>query len=597
MSKQSPSSSYQIIFISFVLALVSLFLYLPRTAITLQHSDGGELATAAVTGSIVHPPGYPLYMLISRGMLAIFGSANPYALLADFSAISQSLAVVMLFFVCFYLSRNILYSFFIALAWSLYQPTILTATDAEVFALHHLLILILILSSVALINTSEKSNFRAMLYGVICGLCVSHHHTTVLWFPLVLYTVFILCRTNWTNLPPYLLGAVVGLSPYLSLFFSKPLQLTFGPIDTVTDLLKHFFREAYGTFSLSAGQSEEFVSYISKFLNLTAYNAPAFILVLFLLLYNWRKNSLIKAFMLCFVLHLFFALSLKAPDYPALYSEYLMRFYSLIALSGAVCCGLFSPKNTIQMLLATALLLIPAISDSSKALEASDARVDRLVDAELNILLKELPKNSLFIANSDLFGMGLLYKQNVEAKREDLIVVVDGMLANNNYREILARRYDLFADLDTNKIWTNESVYYHARAKGLFVFSGQRNIRPKDIYELPIGIAWQWLLAKELPNAQEVTLRLADYCARWPEELESVSQYRDFSNELIEHDFLWPLEAHLGVISRPQIGVLLRQALDGFYKRDLEKTKQFCRLTLRRLTGQDSLENRSYLLK
>ena len=101
----------------------------------------------------------------------------------------------------------------------------------------------------------------------------------------------------------------------------------------------------------------------------------------------------------------------------------------------------------------------------------------------------------------------------------------------------------------------------------------------------------------ELPDAAEVTLRLADFCTRWPETLLEVSKERVFSNELIASDFLWPIEAHVGVVGNKEIALILTKALEGFYAADIPKARSFCKLALEKLSGLSSLENPSYVLQ
>ena len=60
---------------------VALVLYLPRTAVGVQPGDGAEFALAAATGSLVHPPGFPVYTAITA-LCAKLWAGNPYATLA-----------------------------------------------------------------------------------------------------------------------------------------------------------------------------------------------------------------------------------------------------------------------------------------------------------------------------------------------------------------------------------------------------------------------------------------------------------------------------------------------------------------------------------
>jgi hypothetical protein len=116
-----------------LLFLLSFALYEPRCALTPQESDGGEYATAAVTGSIVHEPGYPVYMALARIIIEVFEPANPYYALALFSSLCQAGAVALLFLILKRFSVSSGISFLAALAWGMYGPVFRLATDTEVF--------------------------------------------------------------------------------------------------------------------------------------------------------------------------------------------------------------------------------------------------------------------------------------------------------------------------------------------------------------------------------------------------------------------------------------------------------------------------------
>ena len=51
------------------LAAGFLLLYLRTLCRTVYLGDSGEIATAIVTGGIIHPPGYPLFSLLGRAAL------------------------------------------------------------------------------------------------------------------------------------------------------------------------------------------------------------------------------------------------------------------------------------------------------------------------------------------------------------------------------------------------------------------------------------------------------------------------------------------------------------------------------------------------
>ncbi|MFZ4849545.1 MAG: protein O-mannosyl-transferase family, partial [Caldilinea sp.] len=63
------------------MAGLALWLYCGSLAPDLtwahQGADGGELLAAAATNGVPHPPGYPLYILLLQGWLALLEGVAP----------------------------------------------------------------------------------------------------------------------------------------------------------------------------------------------------------------------------------------------------------------------------------------------------------------------------------------------------------------------------------------------------------------------------------------------------------------------------------------------------------------------------------------
>ncbi|MBI3914802.1 MAG: DUF2723 domain-containing protein, partial [Chloroflexi bacterium] len=162
-------------------------------SITWQNAgaDSGDLVAAIFTGGIPHPPGYPLYRLITQIFLLLPVGSVAYRVNL-FSAVSASLAVAVLFLILRGLladraGRNVtaaataLLFAFSPLFWS-------QATIAEVNAFHVLLVALMLGGLMgwcrALENRSGKQvQIFQWVVMIVLGLGIAHHPTIVLLLP------------------------------------------------------------------------------------------------------------------------------------------------------------------------------------------------------------------------------------------------------------------------------------------------------------------------------------------------------------------------------------------------------------------------------
>jgi len=157
-------------------------------------SDGGDLITAAVSGGIAHPTGYPLFLVIARLFQSI-----PIGTLAYrtnlMSAVATVLAAVLVYkFVTRALTDiGIGHTEFAGLAAGLafgLAPLIWSqAVITEVYALQAFLtVSILYLFTFPVHSLHQKKMER--LRGLVMGLTMGNHATTVLMIPMLLFSVW-----------------------------------------------------------------------------------------------------------------------------------------------------------------------------------------------------------------------------------------------------------------------------------------------------------------------------------------------------------------------------------------------------------------------
>jgi len=180
-----------------VLSLMSVYLNSMATGLTWANdgADGGDLITAAATGGIAHPTGYPVYLLLARlfQLLPIGSLAFRTNLM---SALAATIAALLIYDLVIRLimpangSLNWLAGLASAYAFGLSPLVWSQAVITEVYTLQALFVtVILYLSSGAVpLHFSQKRLDR--LLGLMFGLAMGNHITIILLFPILPISIF-----------------------------------------------------------------------------------------------------------------------------------------------------------------------------------------------------------------------------------------------------------------------------------------------------------------------------------------------------------------------------------------------------------------------
>ena len=586
------------------LFVIACGIYILRAAVTVQESDGGELAAAAILGSTVHPPGYPVYMSCARMLVALF-PANPYHTLAVFSGVLQASAAAMLFLLCAAMGNSLLAALGIAAAWLLYEPTMRTATDAEVFALHHCLVIALASACWRLCRTKHIARW-ALIVGLLSGLGAAHHHAIVLWAPLAAAALLQAGTRDWARARvraalvcwgAAAIGVLLGLSAYLLLWIGSGdhAALAFAKPDSWHALLGYMFRSEYGTFTMHAGASADQVSALVPFLTRSVSSIPLILIgfVLFLASPRGCRNACILGVGLSALLHLYFSLHLLFPPDTAISGEFSMRFYVMLALAGAIGLGAalpVLPQRAWTPWAIAMLLFVPALARTPRALEGSDNAADRTIDYELEAIMGELPPRALFVGNLDRISMGVRYKQAL-GERLDILLVPAGMFGSPSFRKPFFANHPEF---DPATVKTLKDAVDRARQNGRQVFAYYETSLPPGYARWPIGVTWEWLPADYRPTDAEITARFFAFCARWPDGLGQARPPRQLSHAIVDRIFVKPFLLHLKS-SRDEahfqryLGAVRSLALSG-----AAEARETCRAALIEMTGSGSVDPRYY---
>jgi hypothetical protein len=248
--------------------LVPLGAYLVTLHPGLPAGDSGELITAAWTGGVAHPPGYPLYVMLAGAWAHALPFMTPALALNLFSAIAMSAAAGVLALAVARLSGSRAAGVLSAWAFAFALPVWTCAIVAEVFALNALLAALTLLllahaGGSAPVRSrggappapSHPLTVPALI--LVTVLALSHHHTLLLLAIPASLVAFAAAWREQAGRHARLLGTSVAakllaLLPLAWLPFAAQRRgaLVWGDASGLRGFLSLLLRNDYGTFRL-----------------------------------------------------------------------------------------------------------------------------------------------------------------------------------------------------------------------------------------------------------------------------------------------------------------------------------------------------------
>jgi hypothetical protein len=165
--------------VSALVFLAAFGFYLAGASPSIAPRDSADMASAALTLGVAHPPGYPLYAALGRLWLTAFPWGNPAYGLAVMSCLAGAGAVFFLFLAVRrrYGAAAALTSCWV-LAFS--APLWKFALIQEKYSIHACIVAVLIYLSEGSIDSFWR---RARLSGLIAGLGLVNHQSLLFFLP------------------------------------------------------------------------------------------------------------------------------------------------------------------------------------------------------------------------------------------------------------------------------------------------------------------------------------------------------------------------------------------------------------------------------
>ncbi len=403
-------------------------------------ADGGDLITAAATGGVPHPGGYPLYLLLAR--------------LFQFIPVgSLAFRTNLLSVVCSIIASLLLYAFLAralsprphtrtsallgALVYGTLPLTWGQALVTEVYALHGMMVIICLF-----LLDSNSSPRHSLVLGLVFGLSASNHLTSLFLLPLLALGAGEKTLAAPSSLLQRSLGVIAGLSLYLLLpvrALSNP-PVNWGNSSTLSGFVWLVTGQAYRTYAFSLSLAEIFQRLrAASGLFIDQFTIVGVLLVIYGLLSHLPRKLMLATGWTSLAFFLF----------AVLYSPLDSQVYLLPVWLCLTIWLTFGIQDLIDYLSAyprfqkglTFLLFAGLLVRIAFVLPSVDASHDTRADDFIANISSHTPTNAIIFASDDEQIFSLWYMRFALNQRTDIIVVAEGLLQFEWYRDNLRYTY------------------------------------------------------------------------------------------------------------------------------------------------------------
>jgi hypothetical protein len=403
-------------------------------------TDGGDLITAASTHGVAHPGGYPLYLLLAQVFQQI-----PLGNLAWrtnlMSAVCMILAVILLYLT----TRRLLTkqpfadlaAWGAALAFGISSLVWSQAVITEVYALQILLTVCILFQTLA-----GKMPWNVdFLRGLILGLALGNHLTTLFLIPLLIWDGDTFCPDLKKHLGRRILGVLAGLLIYLLLplwAFGKP-PINWGNPITFTAFFQLVAGQIYQSNFTSIYTLDRLRGWAG--LLIEQVGLAGLFIGAFYLFGGWERLKKTGPLLWIFPVYGLFALMYGS------YDSYVYLIPSVMAFTVWMAAGL---QEIILLLVSRwragwipgSLLLVLALAwQVVQVAPKVDASKDLRAETFGKMAMHTLPENALVFTRDDETTFTLWYFHYGLKERADIAVIVEGLMNYDWYRTVLGYTY------------------------------------------------------------------------------------------------------------------------------------------------------------
>ncbi|HEY0139536.1 MAG TPA: DUF2723 domain-containing protein [Thermoanaerobaculia bacterium] len=449
--------------IAAAVTLAAFVIYVVTLTPTVGLVDSGALTVAAWSLGNAHPPGFPLYLMLTHlATLLPIGTVAFRTNLASafFAALACGMVSLAAWEMLSYVKPPAkkkaapepglppaivaIASAFAGLLLAFSRTLWAYATVTEVYALNTLLVatILWLMLSWRRTNDTKRLYFAALVFGLALGV----HHVTV-GLTLIGIAVLVLRTAGMPFFRSKSFGiaaaiaivALIAVYAYLPLAASHEPALNWGDPDDFSGVMKHISAEQYRSYlttSEDSSQGRDLMRLVTRELG-PRWLPVALLAAIFGLFTALRHDRTIFWLLLLVILAGFGWMLI----YPIVNDEDAYLLPAIVALVLAAAYGVSRARKPVAM----AMLILPVLAlivhwpnrDRSRFFVAKDY-VDNA--------LKTVAPNSLLITGDWQLYSPLFYFLEVEKLRPDVKAIQYGMLIRQWYIDQLELRYpDLFA--------------------------------------------------------------------------------------------------------------------------------------------------------
>ncbi|MFH1074936.1 MAG: tetratricopeptide repeat protein [Candidatus Firestonebacteria bacterium] len=469
-------------YLSPAILLFSLLLLVYTACPAIYVGDDGELDAAAYTLGVGHPPGYPVFTLLSH-LFARLPVSNVAFRINLLSVFFGALSIVFLYLIM----RKLLKEEKYALTASVFTALMMLLGETFwVQALHskggiYILNILFILGFILTVQNNKK-----YLFGLLLGFSLANHHTVaVVFLGLLLYIYYF--RRDWLKfkaLLNILSFSFVGLCAYFYLIVSANTNppMNWGNPYNFDRMIYHIFRKQYGELTTLTRSFSNFYAMTKVFVKWLLADFTIFPLLLaFPGIYAfYRKDKKVFYVFLLLLLSSVFGMMYVLNYEVNPKNVYINKVFFIPAFAFIAVFAGFGYKFVAEKIKYTfaviPLLLLPSVIDNIKINNLRDNKI--AYNYGINIL-KSLEKNAIFFCEGDNQMFILGYLKYVDKIRPDVIIYDDmGIVFKNIYGEDFLKMPQRDRDILRNKLH-RDIVLETARPIYIPIIGGKEYLFPE----------------------------------------------------------------------------------------------------------------------
>lgn len=541
-------------------------LYGATAAQTVTGEDSGELITAAHQLAVAHPPGYPLWLLLTKGFQLLFSGVSVAHASALASGVTTAATCGLLAVVGLRLGLGAVLSVAAGLVAGIAHEVWNHATIAEVYPLA----LFLFVAGVLLLLRwrDEPTLRRWFALTFMLGTGVAHHPLLLLFgpvFALAAVAAHPRVALHWKSALIAVLGLALPFLVYLQAWYAAAHEpaLSWGLRPELASLAAHWNREAYSgsapKTALTLAKLAAQLGAVARF-HVENFTLPGALLGLGGLAVLARRGAfagrLVAALYVAGTGLLLAVLrfDLEREDLFA-NRVFLLPAYLCLALAAgsAVRAALDRLSDPARPRLAFATLLAP-LALSITGFPAHDRSNYRWSEEYGRAILDGCPQDALLFPGGDTSTFPLLYLQYIEGYRRD-VRLLD--------RSGTVERAEALAFLPESarpsaaEAPREELLAILARKSGKPVVSLRPERRDEDLASVPCGLGFVVLGAADKKSAESAQKRQTDFLAALKLRNEMQSTVADYTADLIRSHLAQVRAAEAFARGRPADAVRL----------------------------------------